>query len=124
MSYRQMDTMNFKRDLDAHIMRSDDRAERKSQKQRLLELLRAYEIVPLPMILSMSPHIACYTKRISLLRKDGWDIECLKEWKNGELHTSYKLTGVRTNCSFKGMGLKMELVVPGLPPKETKKETK
>ena len=64
---------------------------RKSQADRVLNLLRSKEWVRLPEILDL--RVANYTARLSDLRKQGYTIECVKENVRGELHTRYRLLG-------------------------------
>jgi hypothetical protein len=46
---------------------------------------------PLPCIMALG--IACYTRRISDLRKRGHVIECRKEYVDGQMRTAYRLVG-------------------------------
>lgn len=65
-------------------------SDRATQADRILGLLRSKPIVSLTEILDL--RIASYTRRISELREQGYDIECIKERQsNGDLHTKYKL---------------------------------
>ena len=64
---------------------------RKSQADRILTLLDTYngEWVALPRIMGLG--IASHTRRISDLRKRGLNVECRKEWIDGQLHTAYRI---------------------------------
>jgi hypothetical protein len=64
-----------------------------TQRERLLALLELAEQswVPLPRILSLQ--IACYTRRIHELRKEGWQIEIAEERQGRQRRTKYRLTG-------------------------------
>ena len=69
---------------------------RKSQQQRLIDLLEAYpEGLPLPVILNMRPHIANHTARFSEMRSEGYVIRCEKRIINEgnlrETHSVYYL---------------------------------
>lgn len=66
---------------------------RQSQCDRLLALIKSYGSFgcPLPEIMKLG--IACHTRRIFELRKQGYNIQCETEWVNGIRHSRYKLTG-------------------------------
>jgi hypothetical protein len=63
--------------------------DRQTQQKRILSLLESREWVPLPMMLDL--RIACYTRRISELREQGFVIECETEWREGIRHSKYRL---------------------------------
>lgn len=73
-------------------------SDRATQKARLLELLQSRPLVALPDILALQ--IASYTRRISELREDGWEIVCHKWQFDGQTHVKYELKGQRE--LFKG----------------------
>ena len=58
------------------------------QSSRLLRLLESREVVELPAIMAL--HIASHTRRISDLRKRGYDIRCDTVWIDGVRHSSYR----------------------------------
>ena len=64
---------------------------RKSQEDRILNILEVYapEWVPLNRILDL--RIASYTRRISELRKRGHAVECQTERVGNETHSKYRL---------------------------------
>ena len=64
-----------------------------TQCEKLLALLKSKPIVGLPEILDL--HIASHTRRISDLRKQGYDIICHDEYVDGQRHTKYELRGQR-----------------------------
>ena len=66
---------------------------RETQCMRLLALLQSRSLVSLPEILDL--HIASHTRRISDLRKQGYDIICHDEYVDGQRHTKYELRGQR-----------------------------
>ena len=66
---------------------------RQTQCARILTLLQhhAGEWVPLPRILDL--RIACHSKRLSDLRREGWIIELNDVRFGKERHTMYRLLG-------------------------------
>lgn len=63
---------------------------RQTQQDRILNLLRSKEWVPLPEILDL--RIAKYSSRIAEARRHGYVIENKKERNsNGEIHSFYRL---------------------------------
>ena len=62
---------------------------RKSQRQRLFDLLSCRQWISLPQILDL--RISQYSARVHELRKLGCEIENRTEWKNGELHSFFRL---------------------------------
>ena len=61
-----------------------------SQADRLLRLL-AQALVPVELPRIMALGIASHTRRISDLRKRGYNIVCEKETVNGQVRTKYRL---------------------------------
>jgi Txe/YoeB family toxin of Txe-Axe toxin-antitoxin module len=61
------------------------------QALRILKKLQEYEgrFVPLPEILSM--FIGSYTRRITEIRRAGYNVELKDERVNGQRHTAYRL---------------------------------
>jgi hypothetical protein len=64
---------------------------RQFQADRILCLLKQHEWVDLPQIMNL--RIASHTRRISDLRKRGYEITVEKVRVDGSLHTRYKLLG-------------------------------
>jgi len=62
---------------------------RKTQRQRLFDLLSCREWVSLPQILDL--RVSQYSARIHELRKMGCEIENRTEWKDGELCSWFRL---------------------------------
>lgn len=66
-----------------------------THRQRMLQILRVFPVVPLPYFLRMEPRIAWHTSVISMLRKKGFVInnfEIPSQWPNGnESHSFYEL---------------------------------
>lgn len=62
---------------------------KRAQQGRILALLQSKDVVTLPEIMDL--RIACHTKRLSELRKMGYDIRCETEWIGGIRHSKYHL---------------------------------
>ena len=66
---------------------------RETQCERLLALLQSKPVVTLPEIMEL--RIASHTRRLSDIRKMGYDIICHDEYLDGQRHTKYELRGQR-----------------------------
>ena len=66
---------------------------RETQCMRLLALLQSKPVVTLPEIMEL--RLASHSRRISDLRKLGYDIICHDEYVDGQRHTKYELRGQR-----------------------------
>jgi len=62
---------------------------RKTQRQRLFDLLSCRQWISLAQILDL--RVSQYSARIHELRKAGCEIENRTEWRNGELHSWFRL---------------------------------